>query len=136
MGQARPMASEGGGVTLPSISIVLSTYEWPEALDATLRGFADQTDDAFELSVADDGSGMATAEVVASWKARFGDRLAHVRQEDLGFRLARNRNLGAVVARGDYLVFVDGDCIPRRGFVASIRRAASPGWFLATKRVD
>jgi GT2 family glycosyltransferase len=45
------------------------------------------------------------------------------------------RNLGAFAARGDYFVFVDGDCVPRRHFIASIRRAALPGWFLAGKRV-
>ena len=114
------------GVTRISLSIVVSTYEWPEALDAVLRGFARQTDQAFELIVADDGSGALTAEVVDSWRASFGDRLSHAWQDDAGFRLARVRNLGAFAARGDYFVFVDGDCVPRRGFIASIRRAASP----------
>jgi glycosyltransferase involved in cell wall biosynthesis len=124
------------GVTQPSLSVVVSTYEWPEALDAVLRGFADQTDNDFELVVADDGSGPAAAEVVARWKASFGERVSHVWQEDAGFRLARVRDLGALATRGDYLVFVDGDCVPRRRFIASIRRAASPGWFLAGKRAD
>ena len=122
-------------MTRVSLSIVVSTYEWPEALDAVLRGFAGQTDQAFELIVADDGSGALTAEVVDSWRASFGDRLSHAWQDDAGFRLARVRNLGAFAARGDFFVFVDGDCVPRRGFIASIRRAALPGWFLAGKRV-
>jgi glycosyltransferase involved in cell wall biosynthesis len=121
-------------VTEPSLSVVVSTYEWPEALDAVLRGFADQTDDAFELVVADDGSEAPTAEVVDRWKISLGGRLSHVWQDDAGFRLARVRNLGFLATHGDYLVFVDGDCVPRRGFIASIRRAASPGWFLAGKR--
>ena len=122
-------------MTESSLSVVLSTYEWPEALDAVLRGFADQTDHAFELVVADDGSGAATAEVVDRWRRVFGDRLFHVWQEDAGFRLARVRNLGAVATRGNCIVFVDGDCIPRRSFIAAIRRASSHGWFLAGKRV-
>lgn len=129
------MAAKRNSVTEPSLSVVVSTYEWPEALDAVLRGFADQADDGFELVVADDGSGAATAEVVDRWRRTFRDRLLHVWQEDAGFRLARVRNLGAVASRADYLVFVDGDCIPRRGFIASIRRASSHGWFLAGKRV-
>ena len=62
-------------------------------------------------------------------------RLGRVAQEDAGFRLARVRNLGALAAGGDFLVFVDGDCVPRHRFIASIRRAALPGWFLAGKRV-
>ena len=120
------VARERMGLTGPSLSVVVSTYEWPDALDAVLRGFADQTDDEFELVVADDGSGAATAEVVERWKISFEGRLSHAWQEDAGFRLARVRNLGALAARGDYLVFADGDCIPRRGFIASIRRAAAP----------
>ena len=96
-------------MTEPSLSVVVSTYEWPEALDAVLRGFADQADDAFELVVADDGSGAATAEVVDGWTRAFGDRLVHAWQEDAGFRLARVRNLGALATRGDYVVFVDGE---------------------------
>jgi glycosyltransferase involved in cell wall biosynthesis len=130
------VAHERRVVTVPSLSIVVTTYAWPEALDAVLREFADQTDAAFDLVVADDGSGPTTTAVVDRWRDVFGDRLSHVWQQDDGFRLARVRNLGALAAEGDYLVFVDGDCIPRRRFVAAMRRAALPGWFLAGKRVD
>lgn len=119
-----------------SLSVVVSTYEWPEALDAVLRGLAEQSDQAFEIVVADDGSGTATEETVDGWTAVLGERLVHVWQPDEGFRLARVRNLGAVAARGRYLVFIDGDCIPRRNFVATIRRGARPGWFLASARLQ
>ena len=136
MDEGAPLARGRDDLTRRSLSVVVTTYEWPEALDAVLRGFAGQTDDAFELVVADDGSGAATAEVVDRWRASFGDRLSHAWQEDAGFRLARVRNLGALAAGGDFLVFVDGDCVPRHHFIASMRRAALPGWFLAGKRVD
>jgi glycosyltransferase involved in cell wall biosynthesis len=119
-----------------SISVVVTTYQWPGALDAVLRGFAEQSDSGFEVVVADDGSGHETAAVVDRWRDAFADRLVHVWQPDEGFRLARARNLGAAAARGGHLVFVDGDCIPRREFVGAIRRAALPGWFLAGKRVQ
>lgn len=119
-----------------SISVVVTTYEWPAALDAVLRGFSEQSDPGFEVVVADDGSGAETADVVDRWRAVFADRLVHAWQPDEGFRLARARNLGAATARGDLLVFVDGDCIPRRAFMRAIRRAALPGWFLAGKRVQ
>jgi glycosyltransferase involved in cell wall biosynthesis len=119
-----------------ALSVVVTTYEWPEALDAVLRALASQSDADFEVVVADDGSGPATAAVVERWRESFAARLVHARQRDEGFRLARVRNLGAAEAAGDYLVFVDGDCIPRRHFVSAIRRAALPGWFLAGKRVE
>jgi glycosyltransferase involved in cell wall biosynthesis len=116
--------------------VIVSTYEWPEALDAVLRGFAGQSDPSFDVVVADDGSGIQTEEIVASWRSRFGNRLVHAWQPDEGFRLARVRNLGAAQTRGSYLVFVDGDCIPRRHFVAAIRKGLIPGWFLAGTRVE
>ena len=121
---------------MSSLSIIVTTYEWPRALDATLRALADQSDTAFEVVVGDDGSGPSTAVVVDRWAAVFEDRLCHAWQPDEGFRLARVRNLGALAAGGDVLVFLDGDCIVRRGFVAAVRKAAMPGWFLAGKRVQ
>jgi glycosyltransferase involved in cell wall biosynthesis len=117
------------------ISVVVSTYEWPEALDIVLRAFAEQTDQEFEIVVADDGSGGRTADVVASWKETFGERLDHVWHEDAGYRRARVVGLAALKTRGNHLVFMDGDCIPRMGFVEGVRRAALPGWFLSTKRI-
>lgn len=117
------------------LSIVVSTYNRPQALDAVLRGFARQSDHGFEIVVADDGSAAGTTAVVERWKTPLGSRLCHVRQEDDGFRLARVRNLGAVSARGSHLVFVDGDCIPRRHFVRAMRRALLCGWFVAGTRL-
>ena len=69
-----------------SLSIVVATYEWPQALDAVLRGLADQSDRDFDLVVADDGSGTVTTELVRAWSEPLP--LRHVRQEDEGYRLA------------------------------------------------
>jgi glycosyltransferase involved in cell wall biosynthesis len=121
---------------MTSVSVVVSTYEWPEALDAVLFGLSEQTDPAFEVVVADDGSGPATAAAVERWRRAFGDRMEHVRQPDEGFRLARVKNVGARAATGDFLVLIDGDAVPRRGFVAAMRKAAVPGWFVAGKRLE
>jgi glycosyltransferase involved in cell wall biosynthesis len=118
------------------LSVIVTTFAWPRALDAVLRSLAEQSDRGFEVVVADDGSDAATAEVVAEWRPAFDDRLVHAWQPDEGFRLARARNLGALAARGDTLVFLDGDCIVRRRFISSLRKAARPGWFLAGKRVQ
>lgn len=119
----------------PSLSVVVSTYEWPEALDVVLRALSEQGDDDVEVVVADDGSGPSTARVVERWRHLFRERLRHVRQPDDGWRKARALNLGALEARGDYLVFLDGDSVPRCGFLGAVRRSALPGWFLAGKRL-
>jgi glycosyltransferase involved in cell wall biosynthesis len=116
-----------------TISLVVATYEWPQALEAVLRSLADQSDPDFELVVADDGSGPATSQLVHACAEHLP--LSYVRQEDEGYRLARVRNLGALEATGDFLVFLDGDVVPRRQFVRVIREAAREGWFLAGKRL-
>jgi glycosyltransferase involved in cell wall biosynthesis len=120
----------------PSLTVVIATYEWSQALDVVLTALWEEQDRDLDLVVADDGSGPETHAVVKSWRGRFGERLRHVWQPDEGFRLARARNLAALGARGDFLVFIDGDAIPRRGFLAAVRRAALAGWFLSSKRLN
>ena len=119
----------------PGLSVVIATYEWPEALDVLLLALAEQDDDAFEVVVADDGSGRETECVVERWRARGLFRLTHAWQPDEGWRKSRILNHGALAASGQYLVFLDGDSIPRVSFLAAVRRAMLPGWFLASKRL-
>src|SRR5262249_5429554 len=92
-------------------------------------------DARMEVVVADDGSGATTGNVIDRWRAPFGERLQYARQANEGWRHSRSRNLGALRARGDFLVFLDGDCLVRRGFLRAVRRAATPGRFLASKRL-
>jgi GT2 family glycosyltransferase len=122
-------------VSHPRVSVIVPTYEWPEALDAVLRALGDQDDVAFEVVVAEDGEAPETAAVVRRHRDHAGFRIAHVTQPDLGWRKARVYNLAVLEARGAYLIFLDGDTLPRRGFLQAVRRAALPGWFLCGKRL-
>src|SRR5579862_7509054 len=99
------------------ISVIVTTYNREDALDAVLRSLAAQSDRNFEVIVADDGSKPATAALVESWKPKIGRRLDHVWHEDRGFRAAEIRNRAILASRGDYIVFLDGDCIARPDFV-------------------
>ena len=117
------------------ISVIVTTYNREDALDAVLRSLALQTDQNFEVIVADDGSGPDTADVIAAWKARVGHRLDYVWHADQGFRAAEIRNRAILAARGAYCVFLDGDCIARPDFIAVHRRLAAPGWFVAGNRI-
>jgi glycosyltransferase involved in cell wall biosynthesis len=116
------------------LSVIVATYEWPEALDVVLHALAEQRGDPFSVVVADDGSGEATAEVVDRWRARLD--LEHVWQPNEGFLKGRLLNRASLAAGGDYLLFLDGDCVPRAGFVSAVRRAALEGWFVASKRLN
>jgi glycosyltransferase involved in cell wall biosynthesis len=117
------------------ISVIVSTYNRPDALDAVLRSLARQSDKEFELLVADDGSRPDTAAVVKRWEGRVGRRVVHVWHADNGFRLAEIRNRAILAATGSYCVFLDGDCLTRGNFVAAHRALAAPGWFVTGNRV-
>ena len=117
------------------ISVIVPTYNREDALDAALRGLARQRDRDFEVIIADDGSGPATAALIQSWTSRVGTRLVHVHQEDEGFRAAQIRNRAILASRGTYCIFLDGDCIPRPDFIAAHRGLAEPGWFVTGNRL-
>jgi glycosyltransferase involved in cell wall biosynthesis len=116
------------------ISLIVSTYNRPDALDACLRSLSHQTDKNFEIVVADDGSGPETREFVKSWTVKSGVPLKHVWQEDCGFRLAEIRNRAIAASAGAYLVFLDGDCITPPEFIAAHRALAEPGYFVGGNR--
>jgi GT2 family glycosyltransferase len=81
------------------ISVVITTYNRPDALTAVVEACFAQDDLGFEIIIADDGSGHNTQQAVAALQARSPVPLRHVWQEDRGFRAARARNLGTLDAR-------------------------------------
>ena len=117
------------------ISVIVTTYNREDALDAVLRSLARQTDADFEVVVADDGSEPGTAQLVEAWKAKVGHRVEHVWHPDAGFRAAEIRNRAVLVSRGAYCIFLDGDCIVRSDFVATHRALAERGAFVTGNRV-
>lgn len=117
------------------VSVIVSTYNRPDALRAVLAGLAEQGDRGFEILVADDGSGDETRATVAECAAVSAVPVRHIWHEDKGFRLSAIRNLAAAHAEGEYLVFIDGDCVPRLDFVMRHRALAEPGWMVAGNRL-
>lgn len=124
------------GIAMPDlISVIVTTFERPDALVLVLRALAHQSDRNFEVIVADDGSGPDTAAVVKSWASQLAGRLRHVRHQHRGFRAGEIRNRAILASGGAYCIFLDGDCIARSDFVAAHRALAEPGWFVAGNRV-
>ena len=113
------------------VSVILTTYNQPVQLEKVLWGYANQRDAEFELIVADDGSGPETTEVIDRVAPAAGLDLIHIWHEHRGFRKTEILNRAIVAATSDYLVFSDGDCIPRDDFVATHARLARPGSFLS-----
>lgn len=117
------------------ISVVVTTYNRPDALRAVLAGLAAQHDRDFEVVVADDGSRDDTRALVEAIARTAPVAVRHVWQEDDGFRAAAARNRATAQARGDYIVFLDGDCVPRPSFIARHRSLAERRWMVAGNRV-
>ncbi len=113
------------------ISVIFSTYNSPLWLEKVFWGYHFQKGGDFEIVVADDGSDERTRQVLDRMRAVLKGPVVHVWQEDEGFRKARILNQAIQRASGDYIVFSDGDCIPRGDFVDTHRRQARPGRYLS-----
>jgi glycosyltransferase involved in cell wall biosynthesis len=101
------------------ISVVVTTYQRPLALNCVLESLANQSSNAsdFEVIIADDGSNDKTKKVINLWSYKSPYQIKHYWQEDLGFRAARARNKATLLASGNYLIFIDGDCIVFPDFI-------------------
>ncbi|GAB3460121.1 glycosyltransferase family 2 protein [Massilia terrae] len=118
-----------------TISVVITTYNRPDALAAVVEGLFEQDDKGFEIIIADDGSTANTRDCIAALAARSTVPLKHVWQPDDGFRAAMARNRGTLAANGDYIVFLDGDCVPQRDFIARHRALMQPGFLVSGSRI-
>ena len=116
------------------ISLIVTTYQWPQALARVLECLGRLDDPSFEIVVADDGSGPDTAEVIAAHARTARVPLRHSWQPHRGFRAAQSRNKAVAMSQGDYLIFLDGDCLARPDFLAAHRALAEEGWFVAGNR--
>lgn len=86
-------------------SIIVSVYNVAEYLEGCLDSIMNQTFKDYELIIVDDGSTDGSAAICD----RYGDddRVTVIHQENRGLPQSRQRGLD--IAKGDYVVFVDGD---------------------------
>jgi GT2 family glycosyltransferase len=120
----------------PRASVIVTTFNRPDALRAVLEGLAAQTCRDFECIIADDGSGPETRAAVEAMQPRFDPgRLKHVRQEHMGFRAAAIRNRAIEASMGEWVICLDGDCVPRARFIEGHLRVARPDAITRGSRV-
>lgn len=117
------------------VSLIISTYNWPEALEVCLKSILKQSHMPNEVIIADDGSGRETTELIKLYKNIFPVPLKHVWHADEGFQLATIRNKAILVANYDYIIQIDGDLILHPRFVADHCKLASPGNFVSGSRL-
>lgn len=125
-------------INIMKISVIVPTYNRPDALRMCLMSLAAQSMPPSEVLVADDGSGPETRDAVREMKESLERTLPvrHVWQEDRGFRKPMILNEAVRSAAGEYLVFIDGDCMAHRHFVRAHVERSGPEAILGGKRVD
>lgn len=116
------------------ISLLIATYNWPEALDLCLKSVAAQSTPPHEILIADDGSGAPTRRLVEEFARTSAVPVRHIWHEDDGFRLTVIRNKAIAAAEGDYIVQIDGDVILHRHFIRDHAAFAERGAFVSGSR--
>ena len=117
-------------------SLVICTYNWPEALELVLKSIMVQKEMPEEVIIADDGSKEETKNLIESFKSKLSIPLHHVWQEDKGWRKSIILNKAIANAKGEYIIQIDGDCILHSSFVKDHLRYARRGVYLSGSRVN
>jgi glycosyltransferase involved in cell wall biosynthesis len=113
------------------VSVIISTYNSPEWLEKVLWGYEFQNYKDFEIVIADDGSGEPTRQLIQRFKKESALNIIHVWHEDRGFHKSEILNKAVQASTTEYLIFSDGDCIPRCDFVQVHVQHARAGRFLS-----
>jgi glycosyltransferase involved in cell wall biosynthesis len=96
-----------------------------------ILGFSVQTFRNFEIIIADDGSREATKNLIDKLRTEIDIPIIHVWQEDNGFQKSQILNKAILKSTSEYLIFTDGDCIPRNDFVQNHLKQKEFGFFLS-----
>jgi len=113
------------------VSVIITTYNAVEWLQKVLIGYSVQTECDFEIVIADDGSTSETKNLITQFTSKFKNPIIHVWQEDQGFQKTKILNKAILRSNADYLIFTDGDCIPRKDFIQMHLKHRENGYFLS-----
>ena len=119
----------------PAVSVIIACYRQFDLLQRTLLSLTRQSFTDFEVVLADDGSGLEMAELAKEFGVRFRHGLQHISHEDDGFRKTIIVNRAVVAAKGEYLLFLDADCLTHRHFVARHYARRERGAVLSGRRI-
>ena len=119
---------------MSKITLLVSTYNWPEALKVSLNSVLKQTVMPCEVVIADDGSKEETKVLIDDFRKRCPVPVIHCWQEDKGFRKTRIMNTAIANASGDYIVQIDGDIVIDKNFIADHISQMRPYTFVRGSR--
>ena len=111
-------------------SLIITTYNWPEALLLVLKSVEEQSIRPDEVVIADDGSKEETTNIIKKFSQKTKLNIIHSWQEDIGYRLSMSRNKAIRKSRGEYIVMIDGDMILHPNFIEDHINFARQGAFV------
>jgi glycosyltransferase involved in cell wall biosynthesis len=117
------------------LTLIITTYNWPEALSLVIKSASQQTILPDEIIIADDGSDDRTKDLISRLNKEINLRIVHSWQEDKGFRVSRSRNKAILKSTGDYIILIDGDTILHPNFIKDHIAIAEPQYFVQGSRV-
>lgn len=116
-------------------ALIISTYNWPEALRLVLSSLLYQTIIPNEVIIADDGSNQETKDLIKEFSESTKLDIVHSWQEDKGFRLSKSRNRAIALAKSEYIIVIDGDIVLDKNFVKDHLRFAKKNTYIQGSRV-
>jgi glycosyltransferase involved in cell wall biosynthesis len=116
-------------------SLIICTYNWPEALNFVLESVSSQTILPEEIIIADDGSGQSTLDVVEMFSNTLTIPVIHSWQEDEGCRVSHSRNRAIAKSNYDYIIMIDGDTVLHQDFIKDHKSFAQEGVYIQGSRV-
>ena len=120
---------------MTTAALIITTYNWPVALDLVFASVEIQTQLPHEIHIADDGSKQETADVIKHWQQKLSMPVHHHWHEDNGFRPNPVRNESAAQCTSDIMITIDGDMIMHPHFVADHIKFSKQGHFIQSRRV-
>jgi glycosyltransferase involved in cell wall biosynthesis len=117
------------------LAVIVAVYKNVGNLDLILKGLARQTFQNFELIIAEDNEGAAMAQFIESAQKDYAFPIKHITQPDKGFLKCRALNKSLAITDAEYIVFIDGDCIPHTHFLEQHYRNRAPKLALYGRRV-
>lgn len=121
----------------PKCSIIISVYKDTDSLDLILESLCNQTIIPDEIIISEDGDSKEMSDYIKIAKEKYKSLdITHLFQEDIGWRKNRALNRAIVLSKYEYLIFIDGDCIPYSTFIEGHIKSSKLKVVLCGKRIE